>query len=213
MANLISSQLQRTVNLFVQKKITFALAGGLVASLYRSHERMTADLDFLFLFQGDIEKAAEEVLHELGLEPRPLTKADLEGGPLHARKRTRGPVWMLCGLAKSPQQVRVDLILPIMPWTELALERAQAHRIDFGFARVPCITVEDLVVSKLYALKNRSDRFQDLDDLKEIFSKDQPFDLSYLSDRMAELLLPIPRPLLKAVPKVLVRLSKSLHNG
>lgn len=40
----------------------FALAGGLVASIYRTSERATNDLDFLILSKGDSRKAAASII-------------------------------------------------------------------------------------------------------------------------------------------------------
>jgi hypothetical protein len=82
-----------------------------------------------------------------------------------------------------------------MPWVEIALERSQANRIDFGFGPVTCITVEDLVLSKLYSVKNQSTRFMDLDDLKSIFEVNQKLDWVYLRHQMKQLNLTVPESL------------------
>lgn len=199
----ISEQLKNVTVLLEKHSVSYALAGGVVASLYREEERLTRDLDFIF-FSKHSESLCSEVLKELNLIPVPLTKAELEGGPLHAIKRKSTPVWMICGTSNEPSQVRVDFLLPSIPWCEKALERAV--RVDFGFGKIPCLTVEDFLLSKLFSLANRSDRFKDLDDLQAIFRAKSKLDLTYLSDRMVELKLRIPQVLKKDAPTELIRL-------
>jgi hypothetical protein len=43
------------------------------------------------------------------------------------------------------------------------VRRAQANEVDFGFGRVPALTIEDVVLSKLYALMAARLRAKDLD--------------------------------------------------
>ena len=45
----------------------FAVAGGIVANIYRKDIRTTLDVDFLFFTENDVDKAANEVLSKLGL--------------------------------------------------------------------------------------------------------------------------------------------------
>ena len=67
--NTLSGQLKTLVSVLREDKIRFALAGGLVASLYRKQERMTKDLDLLFFAESRIEEKAGAVLKKIGLEP------------------------------------------------------------------------------------------------------------------------------------------------
>jgi len=86
----------------------------------------------------------------------------------------------------------VDILLPELPWVLDAVGRAQDNLIDLGFAKVPVITAEDLILAKCYAVRNFPDRFQDLDDLKQLFKDVQDLDTDYLRRRLVELKLTIP---------------------
>jgi hypothetical protein len=44
----------------------------------------------------------------------------------------------------------VDILLPEIPWGEQAIVRTRNHEVDFGFGKVPVLTVEDVVLAKLY---------------------------------------------------------------
>jgi hypothetical protein len=105
----------------------------------------------------------------------------------------------------DPHAIGIDFILPEMPWFGSAFERSQSNRIDFGFGKIPCLTVEDAILSKLYSFKNDSSRFSDLDDLKSIFLAGHPLDLAYLIGQMRKLDLPIPRPVKEMAPRELSR--------
>jgi hypothetical protein len=182
-------RMQQSVELFQNKQIRFALAGGMVASLYRNQPRATADIDFAVWLHDDA--TAKDILNALGLEAHRLRKAQLEGGPAFAIKRENTPVYMLCG--RSPgAEIGVDLILLSVPWVNSALDRAQANAVDFGFGGVPCITAEDLVLSKLYALNNQPTRFMDLDDIRSILEAQSELDWIYLRDQAKHLGLSIP---------------------
>jgi hypothetical protein len=123
-------------------------------------------------------------------------------------KSKRGKTWMLVGKTKEPSKPNVDILLSDIPWVEVAIHRAQSNLIDFNFKKIPCLTAEDIIISKLYSLKNRSDRFQDLDDIKEIFIAQKNLDTTYVSDRMIEFKLLIPSALKNLVPKELFQTSK-----
>lgn len=190
-------------------KVRFALAGGFAASLYRHDERLTKDLDFLILSEGNNQEKASEIILSFGLEPHIIRKADLEGGPLFAIKSRRTPPYMVVGRKEGDSSViGLDFILSNMPWFGSALTRAEHNHIHFGFGTIPCLTREDTIISKLFALKNDSSRFHDLDDLKSIFLTEHPLDLAYLSGQMQKLAIPMPKTLYKMAPKALVLVLK-----
>ena len=197
----LAGLLKATTELLQKEKMRFALAGGLVASLYRTQMRLTQDLDFLIFSRSDHEAEARRLLGLLGLNAVTLTKADLEGGPQHLIKSRRSPVWMVSGISPDKEAIRVDFLLPTFPWAERALERAEKNLIDFGFGPVSCLTREDLVLAKLFAVSMKSDRFKDLDDLQDIFQQSEKLDLNYLSDRIAELRLKKPLSLRDKIPR------------
>jgi hypothetical protein len=64
---------------------------------------------------------------------------------------------------------------------------------------VPTIPPEDLIVAKCYALNNSPDRFQDLDDLKEIFTAVSDLDLDYVNQQLGMLNVSIPESIKKYV--------------
>lgn len=192
-------KLKLTIEQLKKHEITFALAGGLVASLYRAEARATGDIDFAILTSD--EKIVEAILKNLNLNSSVLRKAHLEGGPMFAIKKQNTPVYILCGRGKTPEDVGVDFILSTVPWVERALQRAQANQIDFGFGQVPCLTLEDLIISKCYSVKNQPTRFMDLDDLRSIFESKNNIDWVYVEDRMKYLNLKIPDALKAFLPK------------
>lgn len=104
--------------------------------------------------------------------------------------------------AKGELAGMIDILLPELPWVPLAVERAQYNKIDLGFSKVPVITPEDLVVAKCYSLKNEPDRFQDLDDLKEIFLGVSPIDYDYVRSNLARLKLSLPEVIRKYAPSL-----------
>lgn len=197
---------KQVIAILKKEKVEFALAGGLVASLYRSVERITKDLDFLILEEPYSQKKACDIIKSLRLEPTLIRRADLEGGPLFARKRGKTPPYIVAGRSPDdPSKIGLDFILPAMPWFESALVRAEQNKIDFGFGPVPCLTVEDIILSKFYSLKNDERRFNDLDDLKSIFEANHPLDLAYLSGQMQKLDLAVPRSVKVFAPTGLKR--------
>jgi hypothetical protein len=121
--------------------------------------------------------------------------------PPGPKEKTRQPICMVTS-RPAPNETKgiIDILLPELPWLPHAVERAQYNKIDLGFRVVPVITPEDLVIAKCYALRNAPDRFQDLDDLKEIFGHVKDLDLSYLKHTLQRLKLKIPTPLIQFVP-------------
>jgi Nucleotidyl transferase AbiEii toxin, Type IV TA system len=207
----LSEQLKAVVELLQASNVRYALAGGLVASLYRQTVRMTADVDFLIFSGAHSEAQAKKILKARGLEISEVRKAQLEGGPQHAIKSRSTPILLIAGRPiESGTSVGVDFLLPGFPWFQIALERAEENYVDFGFGKIPCLTAEDIVLSKLYSISNRSDRFQDFDDIQDIFLADRKLDLNYLSSKMRELRLKIPSQLKNCVPDILRKTSRSL---
>lgn len=195
--------LKKGVTHLKEAEVDFALAGGLVASLYRNEARATQDIDFVFLSKT-AEKTAKQILGALDLEIHELRKAQLEGGPLFSIKRQTTPIWIMAGRpAKGESGTGLDLLFPDFPWAEKAVERAQTHQVDFGTGPIPCLTIEDFILSKLFALRNQATRFMDLDDLKSIFESKSSIDLVYLISEMTRLKLEIPKVLRTFAPKAL----------
>lgn len=167
----------------------YCLVGGHAASLYRTQARVTRDVDFALVAQkpNDSLKTAEQIIRKMGLRPVVgfIPPRDAEGN------RTS-----VCMVTSTPPPGEltgiIDILLPTLPWVASAVERAQYNKLDLGFAAVPVITPEDLIIAKCYALKHSPDRFQDLDDLKEIFSSTIEFDWDYVRREFGRLRLSIP---------------------
>lgn len=200
---------KKIVEVLERKKVRYALAGGLIASVYRREERLTKDLDFLIFAEPGTQQKAADIIRSFDLEVHLIRKAELEGGPLFAVKRGRSEPWILAGRGdKDVSKIGLDFILPAMPWFQSALKRAEQNKIDFGFGKVPSLTVEDVILSKFFSLKNDASRFNDLDDLKSIFLACHPLDLGYLAGEMQKLALSVPPPIGEMAPTALRLVSK-----
>ncbi len=180
--------LQKVSKILNSMNLQFALAGGLVASLYRDEARTTEGLDFLLYSEVDSEEVAKEIILKVGLTPAIARKADLEGGPKWAIKRKNTAAMIVVGRdQKSKTSIGLDFILPAIPWFEQALKRAQLHKVDFGFGPIPCMTKEDILISKAFAVQSNSSRFKDLDDIQSILNAGHHLDIAYLKDRVTVL--------------------------
>jgi len=184
----ITERLQQAVDELDKLKITYALAGGFAASLYRAEPRLTADVDFVIATKGNVAVKAEEILTSLGLTPSRIRQADFDGGPLFAIKKKSTPVVMLAGREKGNRfSVGVDLLTEEIPWVRSALERAKHHKIDVGFGPIPVLPVEDVILSKLYALSKSVNRPKDLDDLLSIAEAEVDLDRKYIRAHVTEI--------------------------
>lgn len=188
--------LQKAVAVLEDEKCQYCLVGGHAASLYRSQERLTSDVDFAILAEpvSGSRKLAERVIKQIGLKPM---VGFIPHGPQEKPRKS------VCLISTSPKTNQtkgiIDILLPELPWVRKAVERAQFNKIALGFASVPVITAEDLVVAKCYAFSNSPERFQDLDDLKEIFLNIKDLDYDYVRSELAHLDLVIPAPVKKFV--------------
>lgn len=208
----IADLFRKAVAALQEAGVPFAVAGGFAADVYRSEHRVTADVDVSIVVETDPVTVATGLIESLGLHAAVARKADLEGGPLFAiRRRTTAP-YMVVGRQKgNPKGPGVDVLLPAMPWVSEAVRRAQFNCRDFGFGPVPVLTVEDVVLAKLSALKYSPQRFKDLDDLASIFAARPDLDMKYLAGQMKHLDLAIPRSLLSAVPAGIAKVSRDIE--
>lgn len=202
------------VNELRKRNIKFALAGGLVASLYRDQPRTTNDIDFLILADSNSQQAACDLIKAMGLVPHVATRAQLEGGPMFAIKSGRSPVLVVVGRREKDRDAPgLDFILPTMPWFEAAFERAQHNTRNFGFGDLPCLCKEDLILAKMYSLANDNSRLHDLSDLRSIFKEQTNIDLNYLSDQMERLKLTLPASFANEAPALLKKVDKRLRRN
>lgn len=203
---------KRVVKTLQANNADYALAGGLVASVYRENERTTNDLDFLIFSGKKTQRMAFSIIKQFGLEPHVIRKADLEGGPMFAIKRKNTIPYIIAGRAKKGERkIGLDFILPDMPWFEEAIKRAKFNGIDFGFGPVACLTKEDVVIAKLYSLQNDRSRFNDLDDLKSILQANHDIDMPYICGQMQRLKLSVPDSIKDFVPRPILLTSKRVR--
>ena len=192
--------LQRTVAALSELPCRFCLVGGHAASLYRSQERFTKDVDFALVAdaKGKSRAIASQAIEKIGMKP---VAGFMVLGDTERSQRA------LCMVTSEPPASEltgiVDILLPEVPWVLEAVGRAQDNLIDLGFAKVPVITAEDLILAKCYAVRNSPDRFQDLDDLKQLFQDVRDLDTDYLRRRFVELKLTIPEQIRRFAPDVL----------
>jgi hypothetical protein len=192
--------LKKTVAALSELPCRFCLVGGHAASLYRSQERFTKDVDFALVAdaKGKSRAIASQAIEKLGMKP---VAGFMVLGDTEKSQRA------LCMVTSEPPASEltglVDILLPELPWVIDAVGRAQDNLIDLGFAKVPVITAEDLILAKCYAVRNSPDRFQDLDDLKQLFKDVKDLDTDYLRRRLVELKLTIPEHIKQFAPEVL----------
>ncbi len=197
------------------RHVPYAVAGGLAASLYRKESRLTMDVDLVILTGSESVKTAVAVLEAIGLATGIARKADLAGGPLFAIRRQNTTPCMVVGRAADKSHASgVDILLPSLPWARDAVPRAQDNKVDFGFGPVPVLTLEDIILAKLYALTAGMPRPKDIDDLQSIFEAGcNAMDTPYLAGQMKRLELTIPPTAEPFLPAVLIALSRDVRRS
>ena len=124
----------------------WALMGALAANRYRASPRLTTDADLLVQRVDGIERA----FREAGYEVRALASGS--GEPPH-----------LLYLRTSVD--RVDVLLPVVDYQQVALDRAIDH----------VLSVEDVLIHKLIAWRPR-----DRDDVRSILEVGHELDDQYI---------------------------------
>lgn len=191
------------------RKVKFAVAGGFAAALYRLEPRLTMDVDLTILSEAQGQAIGVAVLKAIGLEAGIARQADLAGGPLFAIRRKSTPPCIIVGRTKGEiGKEGIDILLPSIPWVPRAVERAQANEVDFGFGPVPTLSLEDVILSKLYALNGAQLRAKDLDDLQCIFEAGHAIDEAYIAGQMDSLDITIPREAKPLLPQSILQLVK-----
>ncbi len=190
----LESLFRDAVSALRERNVLFAVAGGMAVNLYRIESRLTMDVDFVIMVNSHALKVAVSVLESIGLETGVAREADLAGGPVFAIRRGNTKPCMVIGRRHIDIAGEgVDIILPAMPWAKDATRRAQDNLVDYGFGPIPVLTVEDIILSKLYALGSAQLRAKDLDDLQAIYELKGNIDLAYLSGQMRKFNIIIPR--------------------
>lgn len=190
-----------------KRNVTFAVAGGLAADLYRREPRLTMNVDLVILTESHGKETGVAVIEALGLRAGIVRKADLAGGPLCAIKRRNTEPCMIVGRSAAKESGEgVDILLPAIPWVKDAVRRAQVNEVDFGFGRIPALTIEDVILAKLCALMASPLRAKDLDDLQSIFESGHDIDVPYLAGQMRRLKVIVPRTAKTFLPGKILQL-------
>ncbi len=180
----------------------YAIAGGLAASFYRTKPRVTNDVDIAFAI-GTYEESKQAAIHVIESIGYDAALGWIYAG--EKKKLKRAP--MIIGRHdQNNLEGTIDFLLPSFPWVETAVLRAQDHLIDFGFAKIPTVTLEDLIIAKAFALDVEPNRFQDLDDIKSILLSDNEVDFSYVVSQCERLDLAFPSALESFLPAALRKL-------
>ena len=188
---------------------SFAVAGGVAASIYRDTPRLTKDID-LALDLGQQEatrKAAVSIVEGLGLRAAAVRRIELAGAP--SMNKRRSPIAIVVGRKPGERLgLGMDILLPSMPWVRQAVRRGQDNCLDYGFADIPTICPEDVIIAKAAALLDKPGRYSDMDDINAIFQSDCDLDIVYLVESFENLRLALPVTLERFAPRALQRASK-----
>ncbi len=186
------------MKLFADLKITaatlahyncqWAICGGIAACVYRTTPRYTADID-IAIIDSDTHKAKDVagiVAKELKLSPIAGFVTDQFGKLLNGQALVMGRHDVKGGY------VGIDFLLPLIPWVTSAVKNAQNNLIDYGFAKLPTLTPEDLIIAKLFALQGTPERKFDLDDIEDTLRSSIKLDLDYLNKTLTSYKLIVP---------------------
>lgn len=194
-----------------KQRVPFAVAGGFAADLYRLEPRLTMDVDLVILVDDRAMETAKAVIEAIGLRPGIIRRADLAGGPMFAIKRKSTKPCMVVGRkAGDSAGEGVDILLPEIPWVEQAVRRAKNNLVDYGFGPIPALTVEDVIIAKLYALQAADLRAKDMDDLQSIFAAEPKLNMPYIAGQVDRLHLDIKKNAIPFLPTALLDVAKDV---
>ena len=192
----IFQSLKRVTSLLEPFSGSWAVCGGVAACIYRDVPRFTGDIDIALVDSpakaaGDI---ARDVLKGLGYSPQYGFVNDKDGHLLPGQA-------LVVGREIEPSSyLGVDFLLPILPWVQAAVTRAQCNLLDYGFDKLPTITPEDLCIAKVYAMCGTPERGVDRDDVLSMLSVAHEFDREYFFMTAKDLDLIIPEDIAARIP-------------
>jgi hypothetical protein len=178
----IFEKLKLATSILERSGCEWAICGGVAACLYRETPRYTGDIDFCLTdcpARPAIE-IAREAAHALGYSPIEGFVTD------HHGELVKGPALIVGREDQAGAYLGVDFLLPVLPWILPAVKRAQSNRLDYGFARLPTIVPEDLVVAKIIAFQGSAERLQDLDDIQSIVKQMKMLDIKMIQELCRE---------------------------
>jgi len=176
----IFAELKRTTKLLNEYQGQWALCGGVAASIYREKARFTDDIDFALVDSPNTSavKLASKIIGQLGYKEYKGFVPDAKNG--------QQILGLVCARDEEDKRFAgLDFLLPVQAWVQDAVEIAQNNLISYGFAELPTITPECLILAKLTALISNPERYQDLDDITEIL-KTCSTDQEYLAQKIKE---------------------------
>ena len=168
--------LNRVTKLLQLNNCSYAICGGIAASLYRDTPRFTGDVDIALLSNSEKseQELAEEISSQLNLKPYLGFITDFNNN-------MKNHIALIsCRNDSNAEYTSIDFILPVMPWVPYSVRHAQNNLLDYGFAKLPTIMPEDLIVAKLFALANNPERLIDADDIQQIISTQKNIDRKYI---------------------------------
>ncbi len=192
----IFSSLKRLVSELMPYDGSWAICGGVAASLYRETPRFTGDIDIALINSpgGSAREVAERVLASMGYAPKLGFIVGKDG------KLRDGPALILAREDQLGSFVGIDFLLPVQTWIGPAVVRAQKNAVDYGFGTFPTITPEDLIIAKLIASEESPDRPHDIDDVISILKGSHKVDGKYILQSAANFKLKIPKQVLGLLP-------------
>ncbi|MCO6430884.1 MAG: nucleotidyl transferase AbiEii/AbiGii toxin family protein [Deltaproteobacteria bacterium] len=172
----------------------WAVCGGVAASIYREKARFTDDID-IALIDSPLVAAKDlsiRIISGMGYK-------EYFGFVPCPQDATGQLLALVCARDQTDERFAgIDFLLPVQPWIEDGVKIAQSNEIDYGFARLPTVTPESLIVAKLTAISTTPERYQDLDDITEIL-KSTPIDRAYLKSSIERYQIDLPRELLTLI--------------
>ena len=163
----------------------FALCGALATIPFYPTPRATKDIDFVIATKNP--ENAIRVISELNLTPNPIRRAELDGGPLFAVKNKSSPVAVVIGKDPAhPDAIGLDILLGSNIWVPSAVDRAQGNVREILGQKLPVITPEDLLLTKLITYSKKPDRKSDLQDIRVLLRNVADLDWTYLTKKSAE---------------------------
>ena len=166
----------------------WAVCGGIAACIYRDTPRYTGDIDIAIVDHADLgaSEIAESIVRALNYKPKIGFVTDQYGKLIQSRALIMGRETV------AGSYIGIDFLLPSLAWIPDAVKHAQSNQLDFGFAKLPTITPEDLFIAKLFALQGTPTRTTDLDDLLSIARTQVVLDKEYLDIATQKYNLSIP---------------------
>lgn len=192
------SVLKQVVQLLEPHNGSWAICGGVAASVYRDTPRYTGDIDIVLLDRPLLtaQQIAEQIASALGYEPIAGFLTDQKGELIKAQALVVGREQNDTGF------LGLDFLLPVLPWVSDAVTRAQSNKFDFGFSLLPTITIEDLCIAKLFAVQGTPDRVIDMDDLIAMTRSAKSFDRAFFENRVTRYGLRVPELIRSSLDKI-----------